>query len=436
MLTVPDHPRERGKAPDDVTSYLLSQKGWGPNRDQNWPDILHRLERRGLPVADYHVGNLYYNGRLVLDLDNNPILDYVDLPSTLSTEFSGGYMEAITRLDPRIGHKDFRARMPRTRRIGRDGQTVRPSYSLSTIGMRMTRFRQEQGLISWTKREGSESIRDFLISSLPQENIEANSTRGVLPPSLVAQADSRSKNKGKHAARAGGRALSREERKDRDDKEAQKLAMLRAAELESEGNAQIQIGQKRKRAACVSPDIDEVESGNKRCKVSSHSQTVHPVPGIPVPRQPSQPISAPEKSRKRSRDVSPSENDDEHPTAKQQCRRSASPTESFAKGDSGREADDATQKVVEEDLKSDNFNWKKSARFARFAPVRNPIVQRQSNYNSQHDQYRAVRQNSHQYQQQEPSDEDRLDEAEFKKMFAKECKFEFKVIFIGGANNL
>lgn len=339
-----------------MTSYLPSQKGWGPDRNQNWPGILHRLERRGLSVADYHVGNLYYNGRLVLDLDNNPILDYVDLPATLSTEFSGEYMEAITRLDPRISHKDFRARMPETRRIGRDGQTVRPSYSLSTIGMRMTRFRQEQGLISWTKREGSESIRDFLISNLPQENIEANSTRGVLPPSLVAQADSWSRNKGKYAARAGGRALSQKERQERDDKEAQKLAKLRTAEVESEGKTQVQVGEKRKRTACDSPDVDEVESANKRCKASSHSQIVHPMSGIPVPHRPCQSVPAPQKTRKRNRDILCSENDDERSTAKRQCRRSASPTQSFEKGDSGRKAGDATQIVVEEDLTLDNAN--------------------------------------------------------------------------------
>ena len=100
------------------------------------------------------------------------------------------------------------------------------------------------------------------------------------------------------------------------------------------------------------------------------------------------------------------------------------------------EADDATQKVVEEDLKFDNANLEESA---GFATVHNPIVQSlsmQSNHNSGHDQHRGVRQNSHQYQQQEPSDEDRLEKAEFQKMFAKECKFEFKIMFIGGANGL
>ena len=122
--------------------------------------------------------------------------------------------------------------------------------------------------------------------------------------------------------------------------------------------------EKQKRTACVSPDIDEVESANTHCKLSSHSQTVHPPPGIPVPCQPRQSIPAPETTRKRSRDVSCSEGNDKRSTTKQQYRRCPSPTERFEKEDSGREADDAIQKVVEQDLKFDNANSEESAGFA------------------------------------------------------------------------
>lgn len=83
-----------------------------------------------------------------MDLENHPILDYVDLHATISTEFSGRDMEAIVRLDPRISRNDFRARMPSTRRIGRDGQIVKPSYGVSAISMRMLRFRMENGLLA------------------------------------------------------------------------------------------------------------------------------------------------------------------------------------------------------------------------------------------------------------------------------------------------
>lgn len=282
VLTVSDHPRERGNSTNDVTSYLPSQKEWGPDRERNWPGILHRLERRELPFPDYDVGNLYYNGRVVLDLDNHPVLDYIDLPATLSTRFSGQYMEAITRLDPRISHNDFLVRMP-ARRVGRDSYTVRPPYSLSTIAMRMSRFRQEHGLLSWTKREGSKNIRDNVLSRLPWENIENNS---ILPPSLVTQ----------------------------------------ATEVEAKEYVQIHVGTKRKRISHACPDTDEAELANKRHKIGSSSRTLPTVLEMPVlPQILSYEVArAPQAVRKRCREASGSENDDESSATKRQCRRSAS----------------------------------------------------------------------------------------------------------------
>lgn len=355
---ISDHPREHGVAPDDVTSSLPNQKVWGPDRERNWPDILYRLERRELPVPDYHVGNLVHNGRVVLDLENRPVRDFVDLPATLSTEFSGQHMEAICRLDPLISHSDFRARMPKTRRIGRGGQTVRPSYSLSAIGMRMTQFRQEHGLISWTKREGSDNIKDALISKLPQHNIDSNTTRGVLPPSLVTQADARSRNKGKHSARAGRRALPEQERQKRLDKETEKLTKLREAEVESQQQARVQVSTKRKRAGQASPDNDEVEV-KKRCKVSSPPEPLRSTLGIPLlpSPQPCQSVPAPQGTRKRSRDDSWSENHDEHSNTKRPCRRSASPPQKVEEGDSASVVDDTTQNVVKENTSFNDVSW-------------------------------------------------------------------------------
>ncbi|MCJ1263534.1 hypothetical protein MMC22_003404 [Lobaria immixta] len=338
-----DHPQKR-VAPNDVTSYLPSQKEWGANRVRNWPEILHRLEQRELRVPDYKVGDLYYNGRIVLDIDNHPVLDYVDLPATLSTEFSGLHMEAIARLDPRISHNDFRVRMPRTRQIGRDGRTLRPSPSLSAIGMRMTRFRQQNGLLSWTRREGSKNISGFMMSRLPQENIVANSTRGVLPPSLVEQADARDKNKGQYAARAGGRALSETARRERDDKESAKLAKLRAVEDQAKGQDQAQLGTKRKRTNHASPDTSEMELTNKRRKPSDPSQILRPVVEMPVlpPLQPDQSTPAPQSTRKRSREASCPEKDDEYPAAKRPCRRCTTPIQRVEKEERAMEVDDKT----------------------------------------------------------------------------------------------
>ena len=53
-----------------------------------------------------------------------------------------------------------------------------------TIGMRMTRFRETHGMISWRKKKGSEQIKAYMDSILPQACKDANSIEGfrVLHP--------------------------------------------------------------------------------------------------------------------------------------------------------------------------------------------------------------------------------------------------------------
>lgn len=250
MLTVSDHPRERGIGPDDLTSYLPSQKEWGPDRDIHWPkiegNVLHRFERKGYPIPDYKPELWYDEGRIVLDLDDNPILKFKVIPTTLSSELSGRDMEAMKRLDLRISLKDFRARMPSTIMVGgKNKSKVRRSlYTLSTLGMRTTRFRQENGLISWTNKQGSASIRSYMLEHMSQTNIDANSTQGMRLQSRFQQQDSRSSNKGKTPSRAGSRALPDAIRKERAAKEEEKMEKLRADDTNVE--LTVRSGVKRK----------------------------------------------------------------------------------------------------------------------------------------------------------------------------------------------
>lgn len=252
MLTSSDHPRERGIAANDVTSFLPSQKEWGPDRDIDWPkvenNVLHRFDRQGYPIPDYKPEVWYDEGRIVLDMDNHAILRYEVIPDTLSSELSGRDMEAMKRLDLRISSKDLRARMPSII-LTKDKSKLQkemPLCTLSAIGMRATRFRKENGLISWTEREGGNNIRQYFVDRMPEENIAANSTQGMPVPTLFEQEDSRSKNRGQHLNRAGDRALSDDTRKERANKEQLKLEKLRVADIEAK-KATVRLGGKRKR---------------------------------------------------------------------------------------------------------------------------------------------------------------------------------------------
>ncbi|MCJ1261094.1 hypothetical protein MMC22_000958 [Lobaria immixta] len=263
-----DHPRERGIAANDVTSFLPSQKAWGPGRDLHWPNIkdnvLHRFERKGYPIPDYQLEVWYYEGKVVLDSDNHAILNYEVLPATLSSELSGRDMEAMKRLDLRIGRKDFRARMPSTifTKDKNKPQSRKPLHTLSAIGMRTTRFRKENGLISWTEREGGNNIRQYLLKRMPRANIDANSTHRMSIPSLFEQEDSRSSNRGQHLERAGGRALSNDIRNERERKNIERLERLRTADIEAKKQVGMQSGGKRKRDNVLS----DVEEGSQRSK--------------------------------------------------------------------------------------------------------------------------------------------------------------------------
>lgn len=237
LLIVSDHPRERGIAANDVTSYLPFQKEWGPDRDRDWPkikdNVLHRLERQNYPIPDYEPEIWYDAGRIVLDPDNHTILKYEIIPATLSSELSGRDMEAMRRLDSRITLKDFRVRMPSTVLAEDKGRLLvkKPLCTLSAIGMRTTRFRKENGMISWTSREGSDTIRQYILDHMPRANIDANSTQGMSLPTFFEQEDSRISNKGKYLNRAGGRALSDDVRMERARKAEEKLQKLHAAHI-------------------------------------------------------------------------------------------------------------------------------------------------------------------------------------------------------------
>lgn len=206
------YPRERGLGRDDETSFLASQKDWGPDRDKNWADVLYVFQKdKNDKDPSYELKSMKFHGRIVLfAYDDRPIRAFKDLPDTLSSALAGREMEAMKRTDPRIQQRDFMARMPL--RHTTPAGTRRPLQSASSIGMRMTRFRQQQGLLSWIGRDGSQTIRNALWERLPPENKRANSVRGLQPPSIAEQEETKRGNAGKFLSRAGRRALTGEER--------------------------------------------------------------------------------------------------------------------------------------------------------------------------------------------------------------------------------
>lgn len=190
------------------------------------PDkLLFRLECNGYPVPDYKPEVWLDRGRVVLDSDNHPVKAWANIPLTLASNADPWLLGYMRRVDTRITPKDLRARMPL--QVKDKKSNSKPLGSLSPLGMQMTRFRISATCPAWNVREGSNAIEEYVKDRLSEEGLAANSTEELTGLSLWQQAECKKPNKGQYLERAGGRALSANERKRRDDIETRRLDELR-----------------------------------------------------------------------------------------------------------------------------------------------------------------------------------------------------------------
>ena len=52
-----------------------------------------------------------WRGHVVVDIDRYPLMDFTNIPSTLSSNVEGGLLEAIERLNSQVKHQDLSARI-------------------------------------------------------------------------------------------------------------------------------------------------------------------------------------------------------------------------------------------------------------------------------------------------------------------------------------
>ena len=222
-----DQPRKRGFLPHDETAFLASQQRWGGDRSL-WhhipDDLLNRLDRLDYAGKDYETEFMFDEdtNRIVLDMDNHPIIAYEDIPLVLSSQFGasdeGWLMEAIQRIDRRIERADFRARMPWERQSREKGKKE-PLFTLSSIGNRAYRWRQNNAIVAWTSRDGSKNLRDYVVGLLSEEGRQSNSTRELVHGLSKEQKEEAKKpNKGTMMSKAGKRLVPDDVRKGRENK--------------------------------------------------------------------------------------------------------------------------------------------------------------------------------------------------------------------------
>lgn len=222
-----------------------------------------------------------YSGHIVLDLDNDPVLKWHEIPLVLSSAYEGYDMEVVRRLNPEITYRDFRARMPRS---FIKGSKVKSAWGASTLSMRNTRFRLSACCLAWEDREGSDKLKGYLDSLLPQECQDANSTEGFRDLTAYEVEQAKAANKGHFLKRAGGRALDEATRGARNQAEEQRLSKLMVKHEETLGTAPLPApeipaprsqGGERKRARS-SLDLEDEEENTRPSKRQEWAGMIDP----------------------------------------------------------------------------------------------------------------------------------------------------------------
>ena len=199
-------------------------------------------------------------------------------------------MEAMSRRDSRIHHKDIRARMPRVQ--GKDNSKPPSPPTLMCISMRMSRFREKGALKAWDLRAGSEAINDFIDQILGPACVSTNNSRSfgrILTKPEIDQM--RAINRGKFPEKARPRDASnigteptkKRKRGGRPDfaedehQEVHEQERLIPAQVNGEASGQV-----KRRKVDTSPNQSFFNSNRYPGDVSGYPMNV-PEPGFQVP---------------------------------------------------------------------------------------------------------------------------------------------------------
>ncbi|MCJ1282962.1 hypothetical protein MMC26_002289 [Xylographa opegraphella] len=183
-----EHPRTKGKEVNNITSFHPYYRYWGGDEESR-PKILFQFD----PSDDWGSLNckpqgMMHEGKIVLDMENRQVRDFYELPFTISTQVEGWFVEALIRLNPHIRYTDFISRMPST-----SAHLATPNV----LNMRAMRWRTKNWCRSWTKKDGTETIRRYMWDKMTAEQQAQNCTKGMGVATAVQVKEIESLNKGK-----------------------------------------------------------------------------------------------------------------------------------------------------------------------------------------------------------------------------------------------
>ena len=128
----------RGGSGLNVTSFHSALQDWGSKRADRAP-LLFQLEK--IPAPSAVPENMMVARQVVLDQNDHRILDFPELPATLSTKLEGHHIELFLRQNDKIDFKDLIARMPE------------PTPGLHTLKVRVQDFRLRACCLTWPPQQ-------------------------------------------------------------------------------------------------------------------------------------------------------------------------------------------------------------------------------------------------------------------------------------------
>ncbi|MCJ1405074.1 hypothetical protein MMC11_008300 [Xylographa trunciseda] len=183
-----EHSRAQGLEANDITCFHPYHRFWGGDEESR-PEILFQFD----PKDDWGSINckptvMIYDGKVVLDAENRQVRYFYEMPLTISTQVEGWFVEALIRLNPFIRYSDFISRMPST-----SSKLATPNV----LNMRTSRWRVRNWCTSWTKKDGTKSIRAYMWDKMTRRQQAQNSTKGMGVATLAQVKEIEGLNKGK-----------------------------------------------------------------------------------------------------------------------------------------------------------------------------------------------------------------------------------------------
>lgn len=145
-----------------MTAVHEDQLSWGKDIKYRPVDLLSFNPPPAENMSKKAIGNLKYDGKLLLDFRGQPIRDFPSLPLVISSMVEGWRAEAWMR-SGQMSVMDIVARIPVKWTTDPAGQqTPEPIYNSGTVRERARRFRNDAGLISWTTGAKDSKIENFM----------------------------------------------------------------------------------------------------------------------------------------------------------------------------------------------------------------------------------------------------------------------------------